>query len=252
MADKTQLVRFVEAGTGENDISIALDDVANNGATGFIIGTSAFLRVSRNPKTEPYTMFKSGGSLSCVGTNIPYSVTDEIVIFANTKEATLDHYPSGFSYTWLGNNPGVSVSITGKVITLSTEAVAVMKCSYTTYDDRWELIFDEEGQVVVVAVMDDASSYTTVTFGTALTSEGEIPEPQYYELTVKDYCSEEVVPAATVWLDDVEIGATDPNGIVPLGELVPGSEHTLKISKSGYQDSDLDNLKNDTFTVPIE
>jgi len=47
------------------------------------------------------------------------------------------------------------------------------------------------------------------------------------------------------------MGLTDSNGIISLGNLIPGATYTLNnLTKEGYQDSALDNLNNDSFTVP--
>jgi hypothetical protein len=92
--------------------------------------------------------------------------------------------------------------------------------------------------------MGDKKACLTVNFG------GGVSEVEQYELFVKDYCSDEAIPDATVFLDGAEIGSTNSQGIINLGDLVRGTTHSIKVSKSGYIASDEDALRNDEFTVP--
>lgn len=73
---------------------------------------------------------------------------------------------------------------------------------------------------------------------------------QECELCVKCYCSDEVISGVTVLLDGEEIGQTDEEGLINLGELEVGTEHELKLIKTGYKSSNEDTLKNDSFVVP--
>lgn len=75
-------------------------------------------------------------------------------------------------------------------------------------------------------------------------------DPVPYELEATDYCSDADVEGVAVTMDGDYMGLTNGDGIISLGDLVPGTTHTLKLTKTGYQDSDLDNLNNDSFTVP--
>ena len=59
-----------------------------------------------------------------------------------------------------------------------------------------------------------------------------------------------MVPGVTVFLDDVDIGETDANGVISLGGLVPGSTHSIRMTKDGYIPSNEDQLSNDSFVVP--
>jgi len=90
-----------------------------------------------------------------------------------------------------------------------------------------------------------ALSVLTIAFGVAA-DESLVP----YQLLVRDYCSDEIVPGMHVWLNGVDKGETDADGYVSLGNLLPGASYTLKMTKDEYQQSQLDNLNNDSFVVP--
>jgi len=75
-------------------------------------------------------------------------------------------------------------------------------------------------------------------------------DPAPYELEAIDYCSDGTVEGVAVTLNGNYMGLTDSNGIISLGNLTPGVTYRLKLVKEGYQDSDLDNLNNDSFTIP--
>ena len=71
-------------------------------------------------------------------------------------------------------------------------------------------------------------------------------------LSVPDFCSDEQVEDGEVFLDGFSIGYTNAGVKNFLGELMQGSQHQLKMIRTGYVDSYLDILLNDTFTVPTE
>ena len=70
-------------------------------------------------------------------------------------------------------------------------------------------------------------------------------------INVKDYATEITIEGATIYVDGSWKGATDAEGNITLKDIAVG-DHTIKITKNGYLDSDLDDLANDTFTVSAE
>jgi hypothetical protein len=67
-------------------------------------------------------------------------------------------------------------------------------------------------------------------------------------INIKDYVTSVNVSSATVYIDGVYAGGTDASGLLDVPNISVG-DHTIRITASGYQDSDLDDLANDTFTV---
>jgi len=244
-ADRTLLTRFGDESTDNQEISIELDEAANSGVSDFTPGDTAFLRVHRFP-SNAYQGFTNANSLSKVGTNVVYPVVSEEIIFTHSDQETLDYYPrSGVTIEWIGKDPGVNITFDGKkVIPSSLIEAGVMKATYETLGDRWAITANFAGKALAVMVMGDIHTSMSIVFG------GDASEPVDYNLEVIDYCTGDLLAGATVELDGVNIGPTNNLGIIYLGLLEPGSQHTLKIIKAGYLDSDVDNIKNDSFTVP--
>ena len=67
-------------------------------------------------------------------------------------------------------------------------------------------------------------------------------------ISIKDYVSDADVATAAVFIDNVSKGNTDANGEIDITGITVGT-HTLKITKTGYVDSDADELLNDYLVV---
>lgn len=93
--------------------------------------------------------------------------------------------------------------------------------------------------------MAGVSKTLTINFSAAST-------PKNVTLVIKDYSTDTVVEGADVIVTGPDAysfaGVTDALGKVYLGVRQPG-QYTLLATATGYQDSDLDFLANDTFTV---
>lgn len=74
------------------------------------------------------------------------------------------------------------------------------------------------------------------------------PAPKDVTLIIKDWATEARVPNAYVVVDGIKTGYTDLLGTITFFALDVGT-HTLKITKTGYVDSDKDEISNDTFEV---
>lgn len=67
-------------------------------------------------------------------------------------------------------------------------------------------------------------------------------------VVVKDFATDIVIPDASVYIDDVYKGKTDSTGSLTIASITAGN-HSIRLTASGYLDSDEDELANDTFTV---
>ena len=67
-------------------------------------------------------------------------------------------------------------------------------------------------------------------------------------INITDYVSDADVATAAVFVDGVSKGNTDANGEIDIADIAIGT-HTLKVTKSGYVDSDADELLNDYLVV---
>ncbi len=68
-------------------------------------------------------------------------------------------------------------------------------------------------------------------------------------ITVRDYCTGDVIPGATVSVDGKNYTA-NADGYVYLGYLDAGQDYPVSISGTGYTDSGSDTLPNDSITIP--
>jgi len=79
--------------------------------------------------------------------------------------------------------------------------------------------------------------------------DAETLSPVSVAVVVKEYSSENFIEGATVQIDGETLsGTTDENGTIMAGALASG-RHTIKITKTGYVDSDEDDLENDSFII---
>jgi|GEM_PF-4170808 len=77
---------------------------------------------------------------------------------------------------------------------------------------------------------------------------GTLPTKRDITINITDYVSDVDLDEASVSIDGSYKGTTDASGLLNVSNVAVG-DHTIKITKSGYQDSDQDDLANDTFTV---
>jgi hypothetical protein len=99
--------------------------------------------------------------------------------------------------------------------------------------------------MLITAQKDQRSGSTTVEFAEASAQMREVT------LTVKDACTKMIVEGVSVFVDGDFRGVTNALGQLSLGQSRTGN-HSLRLTKAGYQDSDKDSIKNDEFTVTAD
>ena len=67
-------------------------------------------------------------------------------------------------------------------------------------------------------------------------------------ICVKDYVDASELQTVSVYVDDVLKGTTDASGELDITGIATGG-HTLKLTKTGYLDSDADTILNEYFVV---
>lgn len=227
----------------------------------FAPNESAYLKLIRS-SNEAYQLFVTAGKISTVIRNTLYPVS-ETVIFAASSLEDLNYIPiKNVTWDWIGRSPGTPL-FSGKGVKIESPSnvskdsfvpIGVLQCSYNVNGDCLKLtVLDsdmsevDKMDVLVIAIQGENKAYTQVSFDKGT---GGAPIP--INLLVKDFCSDANVVDVDVYLDGSFIGKTNGNGKIYLGDLVPNTIHDLKMTKSGYIDSDLDVLYNDSFTVPTE
>jgi len=75
-----------------------------------------------------------------------------------------------------------------------------------------------------------------------------------YQITVRHHYTKEPLQGVAVYLGESEtlIGTTDESGSILLEDVTRGETYALKLTKTGYQDSDSDTIWNDEVTIPYE
>lgn len=254
-----------------DSLTIQLDSERNDGETTFGLGANAYLQIFPSFNVMADRVADEGETLrEIIVTNIgearkifsdnPVDITDEYIFFPNTTSAWLDYIPDGeVSYEWVGREVG-TISFSGRKIKLKTSEenfAGVIKCTYKTLVDIIETTCEEETEQLVVISRwlvnsgKKVDDYTTVDFEDE--GVGDVINTRDVTITVKDYCSGNVIPYATVTVAGPLIGSQVSNanadGQVTFTGLQIGGTYTIKLTKAGYQDSDDDSLNNDEFTV---
>jgi len=211
----------------------------------------AYLKLLPNAATKPYTLGSSLGDLSLANSNILYDYEEEIN-FVIEKTGELKYTPHGeVTYRWIGNNGGTPL-FSNSLITLPSEVIGILSCSYKAMGDRLKLsnaVFtDDEYPVLCVAIYsDDDNISTTVNF-----DRGAVPIDVSLEVQVLDMCTGDPIPDATVTIAGIGTGTTDENGIFSaIDKVKTGVSYEIRTSALDYVTSDLDFIKNDKFTIPI-
>lgn len=241
----------------DESLSLSLDgdrnqEVYGQSKTTFAPGEVAYLKLMRS-SSAAYQMHSSAGVVSVQATNIPYAF-DENITFLMTTSSELQYIPNGaVDFQWMGRDPDQEPLVNRRTVSIPSPAVAVLHCEYDSLGDRLRLHVtnsamgsNDQIQVSVLVVQGEQTASLNVTYALG----GSNNEPVPIDLEVRDFCSDEIVEDVEVFLDGTSMGTTNLNGKIYLGELVPGSVHQLRMTKSGYIDSDLDVLYNDEFTVP--
>ena len=67
-------------------------------------------------------------------------------------------------------------------------------------------------------------------------------------INVADFITDDDLQTVTVFIDEVNKGTTDVNGLITIEGVTVGN-HTIKMTKAGYTGSDVDTLTNDYIMV---
>lgn len=233
----------------DDAITLELDSDANEDETTFASGKPAYVR--QFPPGE-YSTVVNVGTVKKRLRRVSYTVEKEKVYFQNSETANLTYLPEGgVSYAWIGTDFGEPV-FNGRVITAHSVIVGVLECTYVTlYDQLMVMYSGIEDTTVLLAVMNEATEDQDFL---RISYEGvESATTRPVIITVKNYCSNEVVENASIALSAIGYPTTyfitDAEGKADLGNLTVGVTYNIKITAVGYRDSDVDSLSNESFTV---
>lgn len=219
----------------------------------FLPNETAYLKLLPGESTKAYYLGSSFGTLSIANKNVLYDYSEDIN-FILEKEATLSFVPNaGVSYSWIGNNGGTPLFV-GKAVVIPSNIIGILRCSYQVMGDRLKLSnadvgLDEYNILCVVDYIGDYNISLSVSFEV-----GDDPgsEEIRLEVAVVDMCTGDVIPNASVIIDGLDSGVTNSDGIFyPMPTVNTGQTYDIKVTATGYQNSDADFLKNDSFTIPL-
>lgn len=258
MAKKDFLINFNDPSkdNSSDNLSLSIDSDYNKIVYGddksdYFVDEVVYLKLVReiHPDSESFNksleLITSSGTAGITAHGLTESVT-EYVVFANITTGSLQSLPYGVvTATWLGRDLGTPV-FTRKNVSVPTEGVGVLKCTYLTeYSRVWFIPTVVEKNVVVV-VQNTESAVCEHDVAIGADEAGRTP----YDVVVIDYCTTEPIPNAIVEINGAVVGTTNSSGVLNLGNLVLGQTYNIKVTAANYISSDDDNLDNEDFTVP--
>lgn len=253
MADTNLTTSFKTEDTSLDEsieISLILDADRNNDQVEFAIGSDVFVKIMPTGDNNDFFSVNVGNVVK-IDSNIPQVVTDEEVSFANSNTANLNYRPSGpVSWSWVGVACG-NPNFKGREINLTSNAIGVLKCTYTTYFDRLKVTYSgvDEADVLLVCIRGAVQDSLVIPF----VADNVTGATKDVTITVRDYCSDSIVSYAniTVWgtgFAEQSFVCNDAGQVI-IPDLVIGQTYNIKVTASGYRDSDQDSLDNASFIV---
>ena len=236
----TLTITFKKENTGvKYSYKFELDNSKNKGLSDFNEDTTCFLKLY-NLGTN-LTIDTTSGTASIYGRNITEE-QEEYVIFENSKEEALS-YPiyRVEDYKWIGGDGG-NVVFDEYNAKLPDKINGVLYVKYLTAYTSIKIDTRIIGKVLVVAEDEKGKGSIVIDYSGGY-------KDAY--LTVKDACTKNVVAGARVYLDGKYVGNTDSFGKIYLGKIAIG-KHKIKVSKTGYKDTDQDAIANDEFEITTE
>lgn len=272
MANSKVEISLQEPDAISGNLSLQLFSEDNGGKTTFYDSDTVILRFFTDFDT-PFIVETSYGTASKENTNLRFEQL-ETIYFNNSNRATLSYLPiNSFVSQWIGRPLG-SVKREGRTLTLATVGTGVLSVAYNAKYSTVSLsiprINQDKTAIVIVKQGTEQTTYTVnfdpikpdystgepiqPTTPTTTTPDGQTqrkPETETrveYTITVKDYTSNAVLAGVAVSVDGAGRGTTNAQGRLYLGLLTKG-QHTLRLTKQGYINSETDGLNNDYFTV---
>lgn len=251
---------IIEAEEIENSLEINADD--NQGKTEFF--DSDLVRIRFHSSSElPYNVGSSIGNAHKKSSNVQFEYL-EYVTFSNAASASLTYKPKLIlSQEWIGRSLG-PVKLSGKTININAAGSGILKIKYRASYDLIEytigkifestqaLVWADQNGTVAPLNLDFTPRNPVEIIHVDDDDDDEGSEdqvlPMPYTLTVLDFSSNQPVPGVSVSFNGISMGTTDAAGKVYLGSLLPGT-YSIGMTKSGYFDSGVDGLNNDSIIV---
>jgi hypothetical protein len=217
--------------------------------TTFEPGQPVFLKVVPANSQYPYSLMSSNGSVSTINSNLVETIIDRIGL-KNTDTAELSRTPLGsVSVSWLAGS-GPNPTIVDKTLDFKQNVIGIVECSYTGYFDRLRLTTPSTMKDTEVIVLVNYVDIDPVDTSVAFESVSGVVDVNV-KFTVKDIANDSVIPGAIVNITGHGVNLTKiANGLGEItATLKKGNTYNLKTTASGFTDSDVDYLNNDSVTI---
>ncbi|MBF0607683.1 MAG: hypothetical protein HQL61_09070 [Magnetococcales bacterium] len=228
------------ARASEESFTFELDSMRNNSKSVFFpVTDTAYLKLF--PGNQQPQFWYSMGSAYVVGSGVDTKTED--ITFIDSDSGSLSDIPlNTVTWRWAGRTKGSgSVTFNKSEVKVSDKITGILHVEYQAQYDVVQVTCQQLGLLLLTATKGNRKGNTTVDF------RGEHRQEEVY-ITVKYACTNEVQPDATVIVDGQFVGVTDHEGKVYAGRLASG-RHTLKVTKTGFLDSDRDTIANDWFDI---
>lgn len=189
--------------------------------------------------------FDLGGSsaisLTAPVDKINSSIAETHIVDANS-EAIIGSAGSGMLSKVSSKNGAAFIDEEGLYGTLKIEYVSYRSLSWV-HD-----AFVAAGQYILFAknLVDNSVEKILISVSDSSTNEASVPS--LVTIHAKDFCTDLPVPDAGIYINNEYKGVVDSNGKLVIGVLNPGT-YSLKIQASNYEDTDADDLANESFTI---
>jgi len=257
-ATANQTVSFAQF-SADFSASLSLDSDYNEttyneeSKSSFLPNETAYLKLLPGVSEKAYSLGSSFGNFTLASRGVLYDYTEDIN-FVSSKEGALSFKPNaGVTYEWMGNNGGTPLFV-DKAIILQNDTIGILRCSYKVLGDRLKLSNADlsltDYAVLCVVLYED---HNAISLSVSFLVSDEIPAEVSLDVVVRDMCTGDVIPGASIVIEGVQSGTTGDDGVFsPTPKIMTGQEYSIRATASGYVSSDVDFLKNDSFLIPIE
>jgi hypothetical protein len=235
-------ITFTSADTGLSSFKFILEAAENGGKMIFAPDERARLKLypgGQNPQIST-----SWGSAEIFMKGVKQTFTEYIAFRSAASANTTYYIEKLISASWEGTGEGRPL-IYGSRIILPDLTTGVLKVQYETSYDLIDVTCSHPTYLLVSAESETLSGDFLVDF-----TDGYLTDiyDKDVVMTVRDACSKETLPNASVYINGSFSGRTDSAGLIRLGSMKSGT-YALRITRDGYTDTDKDTISNDYFTV---
>jgi len=203
-------------------------------------GEKAYVRIY--PSGSGAAVTASGGTWKYSAKGLKERITEHIA-FADESSGKLK-YPVAEVISVSPAVGGTVPYVGGRYVRFRESRLGSVSVTYETSYDVIEVTGLSTGHLIIKADGPAGTAYCKVDY---TGDETDLSERMVI-ITTRDAASREAVPYAQVFMNGTFRGVTNSSGMLNLGRLKKGM-YSLLVRKEGYLDTDMDNLRNDSFRI---